>query len=89
MKALHTAPTIIHLRIKQSKIDPFRLKVDVFLGATQADMCPVQAMIQYLSLREPDAGPLFISQNGVPVTHATLVKELQEALQQEGISASQ
>ena len=39
----HTSPTMVRLQIKQSKTDPFRLGVDVFLGSTGANICPVQA----------------------------------------------
>ena len=49
----HSAPTMISLKIKQSKTDPFRQGVDVFLGATQADICPVKAMVDYIAVRPP------------------------------------
>ena len=83
----HTNPTIISLKIKQSKTDPFRIGVNVFLGATQSDVCPVQAMIQYLAVRSPEPGPLFIT-GTVPLTRTLLVKELQAALQSRGIPPS-
>ena len=53
----HSAPTMISLRIKQSKTDPFRQGVDVFLGATQASICPVKAMVDYIAVRPPSPGP--------------------------------
>lgn len=46
----HEAPSLIRILIKQSKTDPFRQGVEVFLGATKADICPVQALIQYLGI---------------------------------------
>ena len=55
----HTTPSIIRLRIKQSKTDPFRQGVDIFLGATNADICPVQAVLQFLAVRNPSPGPLY------------------------------
>ena len=37
------APSIIRLRLKQSKTDPFRQGVDIHLGKTDSDLCPVTA----------------------------------------------
>ena len=81
----HTTPSIIRLRIKQSKTDPFRQGVDIFLGATNADICPVQAMLQFLAVRNPSPGPLFVFKSGTPLTQATLVTHLRAALQKAGI----
>ena len=72
----HSAPTMISLRIKQSKTDPFRQGVDVFLGATQADICPVKAMVDYIAVRPQSPGPLFITDIGTPLTRNVLVNEL-------------
>ena len=43
--------SMVRVKVKQSKTDRFRLGVDVYLGATGADVCPVQAIIQYLAVR--------------------------------------
>lgn len=56
----HCNPLLVQLRIKQSKTDPFRKGIDIFLGSTGMDICPVQAIIQYLCIRNPDPGPLFM-----------------------------
>ena len=85
----HTAPSMVRLRIKQSKTDPFRVGVDVFLGATHTEICPVRALIQFLAVRSPDPGPLFLTHTGTPLTRAVLVKELQSALEKVGIPPSQ
>ena len=81
----HTAPSVIRLRIKQSKTDPSRQGVDIFLGAIMADICPVQAMLQYLEVRSPSQGPLFVFQSGSPLTRSSLVFHVQAALQQANI----
>ena len=85
----HTTPSIIRLRIKQSKTDHFSQGVDIFLGATNADICPVQAVLQFLAMRNPSPGPLFVFQSGSPpLTRATLVSHLRTALQKAGIPHS-
>ena len=59
--------------------------MDIFLGATNADICPVQAVLQFLAVRNPSPGPLFVFKSGTPLTRATLVTHLRAALQKAGI----
>ena len=86
----HSAPSVVRLRIKQSKTvtDPFRAGVDVFLGATGDDLCPVQALIAYLAVRPAEPGPLFIFQSGTPLSRSALICHLQSALRTVGINSS-
>ena len=84
----HTAPSIVRLRIKQSKTDPLRQVVDIFLGVTNTSICPVQALIQYIAVRNPSPGPLFVFQAGTPLTWSSLVSHLQAALQMAGVVPS-
>ena len=76
----HRLPSMIRLCIKQSKTDPFRQGIHVFLGKTEAAVCPVQAIIRYIGVRRSDPGPLFIRSSGVPLTRTFLVSELKVAL---------
>ncbi len=62
----HTATSLVRLRIKQSKTDPLRQGVDIFLGATNSDICPVQALILYLAL----LAPFFFLSLGLPLLEA-------------------
>ena len=84
----YTAPSMIRLLIKQSKTDPLRQGVEIFLGATQSQVCPVEALIKYIGVRRPDPGPLFIFQSGAPLTRQALVSHLHEALGKVGIDHS-
>lgn len=63
-------PTILHIRIKQSKTDPFRQ--GCVLRAPRIDhfLCPVLAMRLYLLLRPTGSGPLFVLQDGSFLTRA-------------------
>ena len=60
----HTHPTLVRLKIKQSKTDPFRQAVEVFLGHTYTPLCP---LIQYLRVHSPTPGPLFVLSTGSPL----------------------
>ena len=80
----HSAPSVVRLRIKQSKTDPFRQGVDVYVGATSACLCPVKALLAYIAVRNADPGPLFVFRSGAPLTQPSLVQHLQAALEQAG-----
>ena len=45
-----SAPTLVQVRIKASKMDPFRKRVVVYLGRTDNDLCPVVAVAAYLAV---------------------------------------
>ncbi len=82
----HTKPSLIRLRIKQSKTDPLRQGADIFLGATAANICPVKALLHYTAVRSPTPGPLFVFPSGTPLTCKALVSHMQSALCHSGIS---
>ena len=54
-------------------------------GATQADICLVNAMVDYIGVRPPSPGPLFITGMATPLTRKLLVNELHAALRLRGI----
>ena len=56
-----TCPTFIRLTIKQSKTDRFRHGNFIYLGKMNCEVCPVEAILQYLSVRVATSGPLFLS----------------------------
>lgn len=85
----HENPSIIRLVIKQSKTDPFRQGVEIFLGSSKGDICPVRALLDYLNVRLPTPGTLFMFESGAPLTRPTLVSKLQQALQQAGLHHSE
>ena len=85
----HADPTMARLCIKQSKTDPFRQGVEVFLGRTDAAICPVRALVQYIVVRYPSPGPLFVLQSGTLLTRAYLVSHLQAALRRADLDDAQ
>ena len=68
----------IHLRF--SKTDPSGSGANVFLGFTGGPLCPVTALGNYLRVRPPGPGPLFVSADGRPVSRATFVTGVRVAL---------
>ena len=57
-------PQQLRISIKQSKTDPFRKGVDIFLGTTGDTVCPVKGILPYLAIRGDHKCPLFILEDG-------------------------
>ena len=75
----------MQVRIKSSKTDPFRNGVDIYLGRTHNNPCPITAMMAYLSVRWDVAGPLFHFKDGKPLTRVCFVTILRDTLHNIGI----
>ena len=84
----HSNPSMVRIRLKQSKTDPFRRGVDVFLGRTGVDLCPVAALLASVAVRPHFRGPLFMFQEGTYLTRDRLVLAVRQALQQAGSDPS-
>lgn len=84
----HANPTLIRIHLKQSKTDPFRHGVDIYLGRTNVDLCPVAALLAYIAVRPSTQGPLFIFRDGTPLTRDKLVVAVRQALGQAGIESA-
>ena len=72
-------PQILQVRLKASKTDPFRAGVEVFVGRTGCKLCPVEAVLSYMTKRGQASGPLFIFQDGKPLTRSRFVTEVKKA----------
>ena len=44
-------PSMLKIRIKMSKTDQWREGVDLFVGKTENELCPVAAIIAFLAMR--------------------------------------
>ena len=77
-------PGVLSVWIKQSKTDPFRQGVTIFMGKTGCDLCPVAAVLAFLAMRGPGEGPLFRFESGEALTRPQLVSALRKVLAQAG-----
>ena len=84
---LHS-PTTVRIRLKTSKTDPFREGVDVFVGKSGCPLCPVSALLEYLVVRGSGPGPLFMFQDGMPLTRPGFVAKVKGTLTRAGIDSS-
>ena len=79
------SPSILRLTIKQSKTDPFRKGVDLYVGRTSTDLCPVAAVCSYLQRRGVGPGPLFRFEDGRSLTRERFVAALRDGLHRAGV----
>ncbi len=68
-----TRPSLLQVCLKVSKTDPFRKGVDVFIGPSGDDLCPVKAMAAYLVARGGRAGMLFHFRDGRLLTRESRI----------------
>ena len=80
----HDKPSMVSLKIKASKTDPFRQGVTIFLGATGSTLCPVNALLAYVDVRGQAPGPLFRFKDQQPLTRERLVSCLRTAISKAG-----
>lgn len=82
-------PSFIRVRIKQSKTDPFRKGIDLYVGRTSSSLCPVAAMLDYLTTRGMSPGPLFVLENGHYLTRQRFAAAVRAALGKAGVEQTQ
>ena len=76
--------SLIRVTTKQSKTDPFRKGVHLFLGRTDNPICPVTAILPYLTACGNTAGQLFITEEGCLLTREHFSNKLSRILQAAG-----
>ena len=81
-------PSMMSIKIKQSKTDPFPKGISLFVGKTYSALCPISAMLSYLCARGMEAGPLFWFQDGKVLTRQRFVMAVREGLDKVGINSS-
>jgi len=80
-------PSTISLQLKRSKTDQLMKGVKLVIGRTQDELCPVSALLAYLSWRGDAPGPLFIWENDRPLSKTKFVDHVRQALLSAGLPA--
>ena len=78
-------PSMVCVVLRQSKTDPFRKGISIYLGRTYADLCPVAAILAYIAVRPSITGPLFVFKDGSHLTREKLVCCVRQALSAAGM----
>jgi len=83
-----SSPSCLHVRIKASKTDPFRKGCFVHIGRGTYPLCALQSLMSYLTIRGNGLGPLFLFQDGRPLSQPLLTAWLRRILASAGISGN-
>jgi len=78
-------PFCLRVRIKVSKTDPFQKGCFVYIGRGRFPLCALQAALEYLAVRGNSGGPLFLCQDGRPLSCAILTAWIREILVGAGV----
>ena len=81
----YSSPSCLRIRIKASKIDPFRKGCFVHIGRGTYPLCALQSLLSYLTIRGNGPGPLFLFQDVRPLSRALLTDWLRRILSSAGI----
>ena len=81
-------PKMLRVRVKASKTDPFREGVDVYVGKTDSELCPVTAVLRFMVERGAGPGPFFRFQDGTPLTRQKFVEKVKLALTSVGVDST-
>ena len=76
---------MVRFHLKQSKTDQYGRGVDIVVGRTDHDLCPVGAVLAYVAARGDRRGPFFLSSSMSPLTKPTFVAELRKILMALGL----
>ena len=79
-----TNPTLLKIRLKASKTDPFHNGIDIVVGRTNNKLCLVTAVMAYLAARGNGPGFLFKFQDGRHLTKPRFVEAVCQALGRAG-----
>ena len=81
-------PSKLFIHLKSSKCDQTRQGITLCVGKTDSLLCPVAAVLAYISVRGTDTRPLFIFQDLSPLTQPRLVSWLRSTLSMAGLDSS-
>ena len=81
-------PTYITVKLRRHKTDQHGIGTTIVIGRTGTELCPVAAVLSYLAWRPASPGPLFIQQDGTPLTRSSLVAAVREALTSAGLDVA-
>ena len=75
------APKMVQIHLKKSKTHQFGRGVDVVVGTTGSPLCPVAAVVDYISERGSQPGPFFLNPDKTALTKSQFVSRFRSTLQ--------
>ena len=82
-------PRMVRIHLKQSKTDQFGKGVDIVLGKTGLDLCPVAAVLGYIATRGNSPGQFFVDSRSRPVLKSSFVQAVRGVIASLGLPQDQ
>ena len=83
------APTMLKIHLRRSKCDQFGKGVDVFVGQSGNELCPIDAIVAYSTVRGNAPGPFFCDKKGNALSKTRFIGEMRKALSAVGLQQDQ
>ena len=80
----HDHPKMVQIHLKKSKCDQFGKGVDVVVGRTDQNLCPVSALMTYIDHRTSCPGAFFLNSEHAIVTKSWFIQEFRKLLEKAG-----
>ena len=71
---------MLKIHLKKSKCDQFGAGVDVVVGHTGSTLCPISAVLNYITLRQECPGAFFLTLDHRPITKSWFVGQIRGTL---------
>ena len=81
------SPEWIRVKIKESKTDRMRQGALVTVYRTRKKVCPVEALLRFIVVRNEGRGPFFKDENGKGLTRRVFVTKVKKELKSQGVAA--
>ena len=78
-------PQAVRVRLRRSKTDQFGNGVEVVVGRTGDDLCPVAAVAAFIVKRGKTPGAFFLFPDGTPLTKAKFIEIMRNAVGELGL----
>ncbi len=75
-------PAVLSVTLKASKTE-----ITLYIGHAASVLCPVSAVLAYLTIRGKRPGPLFVFKDSKPLTRQRLVSAVRDALERARVEA--
>ena len=79
------SPSVMEIRLKASKTDPYGKGVNIYVGRTGNALCPILVMLAYFALRGDKEGPLFQFHDGRSLTRKRFMQVVCNVLTKAGV----
>ena len=80
-------PTVVKVKIKAAKTYQFIKGVDIYIGRTYNQICPVEALMAHVAVQGQEDGLLFHFKDNRLLTKGRFMARVREALTAAGINA--